>query len=201
MFEKRADTRLPIHDTLSRRWSGRAFDPVRTVSREQLLVLFEAARWAPSCYGDQPWRYVVCNRAEDESAWGRARDCLTAGNQSWARNAPVLMLVAADTLFTDNGTPNRWGAYDAGAASMSLCVQATEMGLMVHQMGGFDAERARSAFGVPARYTPMAMMAVGYQIAESRIPQDLREREHAPRRRRPLEETFFASEWGQAVRL
>lgn len=199
MFEKRAETRVPVQETLARRWSGRAFDPARPVGRKQLIALFEAARWAPSCFGDQPWRYVVCDRVEDEAAWARAWNCLAEGNQAWARNAAVLMLVAADTRFTHNGAPNRWGPYDAGAATMSLCVQATDMGLMVHQMGGFDADRARAAFNVPERFVPMAMVALGYQLAEKDIPQDLWEREYAPRQRRPLEQSFFAGDWDRAM--
>jgi nitroreductase len=199
MFEKRAVTSVPILDALAMRWSGRAYDPGRTVSGAQLLALFEAARWAPSCFGDQPWRYVVCDRATDEAAWKSALECLAEGNQAWARNAPVLLLALADSLFAHNDKPNRWGQYDCGAASMSLCVQATAMGMMVHQMGGFDPEKARTAFAAPDRYTPVAMMALGYQLPERDIPADLREREKAARERRPIAQTFFAGRWGRAI--
>jgi nitroreductase len=199
MFEKRAITSVPIADVLALRWSGRAYDRRRPVPREHLLALAEAARWAPSCFGDQPWRYIVCDRSDDDSAWQRAFECLAEGNQSWARNAPVLMLAIADSLFVHNGKPNRWGQYDCGAASMSLCVQAAGMGLMVHQMGGFDPDRARASFAIPERYMPIAMIAVGYQMAEDDIPDELREREHAARERRAIGQSFFAGHWGNAL--
>ena len=197
MFEKKAETAVSINDQLALRWSGRAYDPARRVDRIHILALLEAARWAPSCYGDQPWRYVVCNRDDNRDAWQRALDCLVPGNQSWARHAPILILVAADNLFQHNSEPNRWAQYDTGAASMSLCVQATGLGLMVHQMGGFDAQAATAAFGLPQHCTPMAMMAVGYQLAQDQIPDDLREREIAARKRRPIAECFFDAEWGR----
>lgn len=199
MFDKKAKTGVAINDLLARRWSGRAYDPARTVARNQLLALLEAARWSPSCFGDQPWRFIVCDRTADPAAWQRAFDCLMEGNQAWARNAPVLMLSVADSLFNHSGQPNRWGEYDTGAAAMSLCVEATALGLMVHQMGGFDADKARAAFAVPERFTPMAMMTVGFQAAERDIPADLREREYAERQRRALAGSFFAGTWGRAI--
>ena len=198
MFEKKIDTAVAINDLLARRWSGRAYDPARPVTREQLLALLEAARWAPSCFGDQPWRYIVCDRHSDAASWKRAFDCLVEGNQSWARNAPVLILSVADSRFNHNDEPNRWAQHDTGAASMSLCVEASARGLMVHQMGGFNADRARESFAIPERFAPMAMMTVGYQLAERDIPEELRGREHAARQRRPLTELAFAGTWGNA---
>ena len=198
MIEKRAVTAAPLVDALALRWSGRAYDRSRAVAREHLLALLEAARWAPSCFGDQPWRYIVCDRKSDQAAWQSAFDCLVPGNQAWAAHAPVLMLSLADSLFAHNGKPNRWGQYDTGAASMSLCVQATALGLMVHQMGGFDPDRARSTFGIPEQYVPMSMMTVGYQLAEKDLPAESRERELAPRERRALGQSFFAGCWGRA---
>lgn len=199
MFEKRADTEAPVTDLVALRWSGRAYDPEREVARELLIALLEAARWAPSCFGDQPWRYLIWDRNEDAAGWQRAFDCLSEGNQAWAGRAPVLMLACADSEFVRNGAPNRWGQYDTGAASMSLCVQATAMGLMVHQMGGFDKDRARGIFEIPDRYECMAMITVGYQLSLEEIPEDMRERECATRARRPLAESFFEGSWGRPV--
>lgn len=198
MIEKRAVTSVPVIDALALRWSGRAYDAKRPVAREHLVALMEAARWAPSCFGDQPWRYIVCDRGSDAPAWQAAFDCLAPGNQAWAVNAPVLLLSVADSLFVHNGKPNRWGQYDTGAASMSLCVQATALGLMVHQMGGFDADRARGAFDIPEQYVPISMMTVGYQLAQHELPAEARERELAPRERRALGQSFFAGRWGRA---
>ena len=201
MFEKRAVTQVPLVDHLALRWSGRAYDPARAVTRPQLLALLEAARWAPSCFGDQPWRYLVWDRTQDAGNWQRAFACLGEFNQGWVGKAPVLMLASADTQFHHNNKPNRWGGYDTGAASMSLCVQATAMGMMVHQMGGFDGDKVQKEFAIPARFTPMAMIAVGYQLAEADIPADMREREFAARERRPLGEVVFRGEWGNPIAM
>lgn len=198
MFDKPASTHVPLLPALALRWSGRAYDADRPVPREALGALLEAARWAPSCYGAQPWRILVWDRFAQPAHWERAFRCLAAGNQGWAAAAPVLLLVAADSRFAHDDSPNRWAAYDTGAAAMSLCVQATALQLMVHQMGGFDADALRAAFRIPERFEPMAMATVGYQLAQARIPEAQREREQAPRARRPLGESFFEGEWGQA---
>lgn len=201
MFDKKAETSVPINDLLARRWSGRAYDPDKNVSEKQIMALFEAARWSPSCYGDQPWRYIVCSKKTNEQAWDNAFTCLSEGNQSWARNAPVLLIAIADSILSKNGNPNRWAQYDTGAATMSLCVQATELGLMVHQMGGFDAKKARNMFSIPDQFTPMAMMTVGYQMAIEEINDEIREREFSQRQRNPLEMNFFNGTWGEPVKF
>lgn len=195
MFAKKAVTQVPIHDLLAARWSGRAFDPERMLARGQILALLEAARWAPSCFGDQPWRYIVCDKQMNRPAWETALGCLSEGNQGWAHAAPLLMLSLADGQFVSRDRANRWGQHDTGAASENLCLQATAMGLMTHQMGGFDKDRAAAVFNVPERYTPMAMMAVGYQLPIDAMSEAQKERELAERGRRPLSENFFDGEW------
>ena len=199
MFEKKAHTQAPIIDALGLRWSGRAYDPDRTLSREDLTALLEAARWAPSCFGYQPWRLLLWDRVGNEPAWRRAHECLTEGNRAWAASAPLLMLACADTRFAD-GRPNRWSAYDTGAAVMSLSAQATSLGLMVHQMGGFDADRIRAEFAIPETFDCLAMITVGYQLPPDRIPLELQERELAPRSRRELGELFYENAWAEPVR-
>ena len=199
MIEKKADTQVAINSLIASRWSGRAYDPQRELTQEQILTLLEAARWAPSCYGDEPWRFIICNRQTDKQAWENAFQCLSEGNRQWAQHAPVLILVLANTAFSHNDKENRWAAYDTGAASVCLCLQATELGLMVHQMGGFDADEAQRTFVVPARFAAMSMMAVGYQLARERIPEDMLERELAERKRRPFSELFFAGRWGETI--
>ncbi|MCH9049444.1 MAG: nitroreductase family protein, partial [Proteobacteria bacterium] len=134
------------------------------------------------------------------AAWGKAYSCLAEGNQSWAVNAPVLILALANTIFGKNEKLNRWSQYDTGAASMSLCIQATTMGLMVHQMGGFSAEKAAELFSIPDQYISMAMMAVGYQLPEDKITQEVMERESSERQRNPLAEQFFDGELGKPMR-
>jgi len=198
-MKKPAITRAPIHELLAARWSGRAFDAARPVAREQVLSLLEAARWAPSCYGDQPWRFVVWSRDEDMGSWQQAFDCLAPGNQGWVKDAPLLLLVTADTLFNHNGQPNRWGQYDTGAAAENLCLQAESLGMMAHQMGGFDAGKIRLVCGVPERYIPMAMVAVGFPADPATFSAEVRERETAPRKRRELGELFFAGAWDKPI--
>jgi len=200
MMEKKAATEVPIHDLLAGRWSGRAFDPDRLLVREQIVALLEAARWAPSCFGDQPWRYVVCDRKTNRTAWETALGCLSEGNQGWACNAPLLLLAIADRRFTSRDSANRWGQYDTGAASENLCLQATAMGLMAHQMGGFDKDQAARVFNVPDHCDPMAMIAIGYQLPiESIDDEELKARELRERARWPLSENFFDGEWGRGI--
>ena len=198
MIEKKATTQVPINDLIASRWSGRAYDPSRDIDDEDIISLLEAARWAPSCYGDQPWRYIICNKAINASAWNSALDCLSEGNRNWASNAPVLILAVADTKLRRNGNPNRWGQYDTGAASMNICLQATELGLMVHQMGGFDADKSKQLFSIPEQFVPMAMMAIGYQLPINKIKDELKERELTERGRLPLSENFYNGVWGNA---
>ena len=200
MFKKKIDTQEKVDELIANRWSGRAYDAYRPVTQQNILSLLEAARWAPSCFGDEPWRYIVCDKSTNEAAWDKAFSCLAEGNQSWAVNAPVLILALANTVFSHNDKDNRWAQYDTGAASMSLCIQATSLGLMVHQMGGFNAEKAAEVFSIPEQYTSMAMMTVGYQLTEDKITVELMERESSERHRNPLAEQFFDGEWGKPIR-
>lgn len=194
-----AITQVNIDETLANRWSGRAYDAAKSVSTEQIIALLEAARWAPSCFGDQPWRFVVWDKNTDTAAWQQAFDCLAPSNQAWVKNASVLLLVCADTLFNHNQQPNRWAQYDTGAAAENLCLQASSMGLMAHQMGGFNADLTREKFSIPAQFTPMAMVCVGYAADIATVTGEALARETAPRSRRPLNELFFANGWGQPI--
>ena len=199
MLKKPAQTSRPIHDLLARRWSTRAFDAAKPVSREQLTTLLEAGRWAPSCNGDEPWRYLVWDRARDPEGFQKAFDCLSDNNRKWVKNVPLLMLSCAGSNFAATGKPNRWTQHDTGAASLSIALQADVLGLAAHQMGGFDAEKARAAFGIPAEYMPMAMIAVGYQAAPDVLDEETKKKELIPRARKPLGERFFEGGWGKAV--
>jgi len=199
MLKKPAQTSRPIHDLLARRWSTRAFDAAKPVTREQLTTLLEAGRWAPSCNGDEPWRYLVWDRARDPEGFQKAFDCLSDNNKKWVKNVPLLMLSCAGSNFAATGKPNRWTQHDTGAASLSIALQADVLGLAAHQMGGFDAEKARAVFGIPAEYTPMAMIAVGYQAAPDVLDEETKKKELTPRARKPLAERFFEGGWGKGV--
>lgn len=198
-MQKPAITSQPVHDIIGNRWSGRAYDASKPVTQLQLISLLEAARWAPSCFGDQPWRFVVCNKAENLAAWQAAFDALVPANQGWAVNAPVLILICADTLFSHNDKPNKWAAYDTGAAAENLSLQATALDMMTHQMGGFDADKARKSFQVPERYQILAMLSVGYAAAADTLTDELKQRELAPRSRKALGELFFDGLWDTAI--
>jgi len=197
MQDRLAQTSKPIHDLLARRWSPRAFDPNRPVSRDQLKVLLEAGRWAPSCNGDEPWRYLIWDKGRDAAGWQKAYDCLSENNKKWVKNVPLLMLSCAGSNFEATGKPNRWTQHDTGAASVSMALQAVAMGLVVHQMGGWDVEKARAAFAIPADYTPMAMIAVGYQATPDILDEETKAKELRPRARKPIAERFFEGGWGK----
>ena len=195
MIEKPAITEQKIEKVIAERWSGRAYDPTNPITNEQVTALCEAARWAPSCFGDQPWRFVVWNRHEDEVSWQSALDCLVPGNQEWAKNASVLILAASVKTFTHNGNANRWVGYDTGAASISLCLQATAMGLMSHQMGGFDSSKLKANFALPEDIDLWAMIAVGHPAALDTLNEEELTRELNARERRPLSTMFYRGDW------
>lgn len=194
---KPATTRVKIHDIIQNRWSPRAFDVNKPVNHDDLLALLEAARWAASCFNDQPWRFVVCDKNTNADSWQKALSILAERNQLWAKNAPILIMSVAMHNFNHNDKPNRWAMYDTGAASANLSLQATALGLIVHQMGGFDAEQARQLFHLPHDCTPMAMMAIGYQADAETLEEDFKATELAERSRVTLSERFYAGQWNQ----
>jgi nitroreductase len=194
MLEKPAATSYALHPLLRERWSPRSFD-LQPVPREQILTVMEAARWSPSGGNGQPWSFVVIPRA-DQGSFERAISCLNEGNVVWAQHAPLLILTVAQVL-RENGAPNRTALYDLGQAVAHLSVQATALGLWVHQMAGFSQDRARELFAVPDGYEPVTFIALGQQGDHATLPETLREREQAPRTRKPIEAFVFGEAWGQ----
>jgi nitroreductase len=194
-IEKPADTHYPILDLLRRRWSPRAFSE-RPIEREKLLSLFEAARWSPSSSNEQPWSFIVATK-EDRAAHERLFSCLVEGNKIWAGRPPVLMLSVAKLFFDEDRSPNRHAFHDVGQATAYLTVQATALGLAVHQMAGFDVEKARKDLAIPEGYEPDAMVVIGYPGDPAVLPDRLRQRELAPRQRKPIQEFVFAGRWGE----
>jgi nitroreductase len=198
MTAKIAPTEVDIHELIAGRWSPRAYSD-QPVSREQLHQVLEAARWAPSSFNLQPWRFVAFDRHHDAEAFRRAFDTLVPGNQSWNANVPVLICVTTSTL-TSKGDVNRTAAYDAGAAAMALVLQAHALGLAAHQMGGFDINAFREAFAVPADVQIIAMISVGHYGDASALSEPLRDKETAPRARKAVGEVAFDSGWGAAFK-
>ena len=194
--EKPAQPDYAINQLIRRRWSPCAFEQ-RAVERYKIQTLLEAARWAPSCFNEQPWRYLVFD-GSDSSALMKARRCLVEGN-AWARESPVLMISVAHDSFSANENPNRWSQHDVGLASEDLVLQAVELGLAAHQMAGFNSELARSEFDIPDGYTPMAMIAIGYPYRGDlgALPEKARSRELAERSRKPMGEIAFGGHWGE----
>ena len=192
-MDKRARSDHGIQPLLSERWSPMAYKP-RPMPDESLASLLEAARWAPSCFNDQPWFFLVARRQNTEE-FERMLECLVEGNRTWAQNASVLMITAARTTFQRNDKPNRFAAHDLGLAVGGLLVQATEMGLAVHQMGGFDPTKAREVYGIPEGFEPITAIAIGYRDDPSTLSDDLRKREMQPRERKALSTFVFSGSW------
>jgi nitroreductase len=187
----------PIHPLLAERWSPYAF-AARPVPDGELCSLFEAARWAPSSYNEQPWRYLVARR-ETPDQFERLLSCLVEGNREWAQHAPVIALGVVSQALARSGKPNRAAQHDLGLASGNLCVEATARGLRVHQMIGILPERARELYGIPAGFEALTGLAIGYAAPVDGLPERLLERDRVPRERRPLAEFVFAGAWGTAA--
>jgi len=163
------------------RWSPRAFDPT-PLSENQIASLFEAARWSPSCYNEQPWLFLYAASDEDRQ---RFLPALVAGNQSWARNAPLLIYLLCKKHFAATGKENRHAPFDAGAAWMSLALQARKLGLHAHAMAGFSREKAYEILEVPAEeYDIMAAIVVGRRASPDILPEPVAAKE-APNGRKP----------------
>ena len=192
-MEKPADTHIPIHDLLARRWSPRAFAE-QPVESDKLASLFEAARWAPSSSNEQPWRFVVATK-DDQAAYDRLLACLLEGNRKWAFRAPVLLVSVARMQFEDDGKPNRHAFHDTGMALENLLLQVTALGLVAHPMAGFNVEQARADLKIPAGFEPVAMVAVGYPGEPALLPDYLQQREATPRERTPVSGFVYAGSW------
>ncbi|HET6202027.1 MAG TPA: nitroreductase family protein [Planctomycetota bacterium] len=196
-MDRPAPVAHPIHELLARRWSPRAFD-ARPVEPEKLRILLEAARWAPSSFNEQPWSYLLATREEAEG-FARMLECLVEGNRLWAKEAPVLMLAVASLRFARNAKENRHAFHDVGLATENLAVQATAMGLFVHQMAGILPERAREVFAIPEGHEAATGIALGYPGDPASLPEKLRAAEAAPRTRKPLEAFVFSGRWGSVA--
>jgi nitroreductase len=196
-MHKPAVTDVTLHELIRNRWSPRAFSE-KPVPPEVLRSLFEAARWAPSSNNEQPWAYLVATKDDPES-FAKMLSVLVEFNASWAKHAPALALSVAHLKTQREGKANRVALHDVGSATAQLTFEANARGLQVHQMAGFDTEKARQTFAIPADWEPVAAMAIGYPGNPELLPEKLRERELAPRARKPLGEFVMTGNWGHTA--
>lgn len=164
----------PIESIFLKRWSPRAMNG-EPITESERMRLFEAARWAPSTYNEQEWRFLYALR--DTPAWSMFFDLLMAANQAWCARAAMLAVILSHKVFMRNGKPNPVHTFDSGAAFENLALQGAAMGLVVHGMAGFDYDKTRAALQVPDDYTVEAMFAVGRPGDPETLPLELKERE------------------------
>jgi len=188
-MDKKADTNFPIHELLANRWSPRSFDPEYILEDQQINSLMEAARWAPSCRGEQPWKFILFNKS-DAAMFSQALNCLSVSNQDWAMDTALLVLTCTNRFYRHNQQENGYAHYDCGAAAENICLQATSMGLAAHQMGGFSKDKARELTQVPSNYDILSFVAIGKPLSLGETRDELKERESAERNRLPLEEIY-----------
>jgi nitroreductase len=191
MSSRTAITDYPIDPALASRWSPRAFAD-RAVEEHNISSLFEAARWAPSANNLQPWAFIYASRGTED--FDRLRGCLKESNALWAGKAAILALAVVSPTKPD-GSVNPYARYDLGQAVAHLTFQAIVLGLHVHQMAGFDPERARTQMNIPDEHEAVAAIAIGYLGDASDLPASLQEKERAARTRRPARTFVFLGQW------
>lgn len=192
-MKKTADTEYSIHELIKRRWSPRSFSD-RKVDPDLIRQLFDAARWAPSSFNEQPWRFIYARKEEPE-LFDKLKNVMVKFNQRWASDAPVLILTVVKQRFSHNNKPNRVAEFDTGAAMSYLTVEATRHDLYVHQMAGIDRDKARELFDIPDGYNPFTMAAVGYLGDPDDLDEEFRESEKSVRTRKAIDEIAFHGEW------
>lgn len=178
-INRSSEFEYPVNELIRLRRSRRAYTS-RSIEEEKIKSLFEAARWAPSSMNEQPWKYIYATK-ENPDLWNKIFDSLTEGNRIWVKGAPLLIVSMSRKNFTKNEMPNKSARYDMGAANAFLSLQATDLGLNVHQMGGFDPSVLKSNLNVPDEYELGVVIAVGYLGDAEQLPENLKQREEGPR--------------------
>lgn len=180
-FPKNAQKEAPVLEEIYNRKSLRAYS-TKPMAKETIQSLFEAARWAPSSSNEQPWVYIYAT-ADQTELYQKIANTLVEANHVWAKRAPLLVMAMIRTTFVRNGKPNVSAKYDLGAANAFLSLQATKLGLNVHQMGGFEKEKAIANLNIPNTHEPVVVLAIGYPDSPEILSDNLKERELAPRER------------------
>lgn len=184
---------MELDSLIKQRFSPRAFAE-KSVSEQELKMLFEAARWAPSSRNEQPWRFIYASKSEIDE-YNQLLSLLSEWNQRWAKSAPLLMAAVAKKNFDYKQLPNRHWMYDLGQAVAYLSLQAADLGLFVHQMGGFDAIKAKDVLNLPEDYEVITIIALGYRGNIDRIPEAYHQEEHRIRKRIPVDQFVFKGKW------
>ena len=196
LISKVAKTNFPIHSLIAQRWSARAFS-TKSVEKTKLLSILEAARWAPSSRNEQPWRYIVFTNDNPEKL-NMARSVLLEIN-NYAKRAPILICAITKKYYTDNGIYNKLHFHDLGAANENMFLESFNQGLIMHEMGGFDREKARKVFSIPDVFEIGVMIAIGYQDSHDILPERYREKAFSPRERKSLSEIAFLEQLGNVL--
>jgi nitroreductase len=181
---KERKSTFKINSLILNRWSPRSMTG-EELDDDTIMALFEAARWAPSSYNNQPWRFIYAKR--NTKYWNKLFDLLAEPNKIWAKNAALLVVVASNKNFEINGTFSITHKYDTGAAWENLALEATSRGLVAHGMQGFDYKKAREDLEIPDDFEVMAMIAIGKRGPKENLPLNLQEKEN-PNNRKPLQE-------------
>jgi len=180
---------MSIRNLIHKRFSPRAFAD-KMVSSEQMEILFEAAQWAPSARNEQPWRFFYTTKDTVEQ-YNAYFSILNEWNQKWAQSAPVIIIAVAKMNYSHNNSPNSFAIYDLGQAVAYLSLQATEMGLYMHQMGGFYPDKAKMVLELPEGYNAITAIVLGYKGDLERIPAEYQKMEDVKRERLPLNSLVF----------
>jgi len=188
-----------VPDCIERRWSPIAYS-AEAVDAATLAALFEAARWAASCFNEQPWRFVLARR-DDAERFGPMLDCLVPPNREWAQHAGALVIVCAMNEFGRNGKPNPHAWFDSGQATTQLMLTAVHHGLHCRAMGGFDAQKARELLQIPEQADPVCAVAIGRLDDGSRLEAGVAARDQAVRDRHSLDEIVFEGSFGSSAKL
>jgi len=196
LITKPAKTDYPISGLIARRWSARAFSS-RRVERSKLLSILEAARWAPSSRNEQPWRYIIFT-SDNVEKLKKAQSVLKDIND-YAKRAPILICAITKKTYSDNSNYNRLHFHDLGAANENMFLEAFNQGLIMHEMGGFDVQKAREAFDIPEDFEVGIMIAIGYQDTHHVLPERLIKKAIMPRERKLLSEIAFDEELSNGI--
>ncbi len=179
------NSNIKLNDLIAKRWSPRSFSN-KAIDDNLLINIFEAARWAPSSMNEQPWIYYYAKRGEP--GFDKILDCLMPANKIWAKNAAVLIISAANNKYKRGNTPNRHYMYDSGSANQNLLLQALELDIYGHPMGGFDVEKTITDFLLGEEIEPICIIALGYLDQPEKLEEPYRSRETAERKRKPIDE-------------